>query len=109
MEIQVYDAPTINIDIYIAGDFGVIKHLCQKYCEVKLCVSITPVSFAFKFGQEAGAKISLINYPRFPKSLDKLQESAEYLARYLLSQLSQGSCTIVGPEDTFWLTRREGE
>lgn len=105
-------APTVQVDIWIAGDYQTIVNACLRYCERGLCVHVTPTKFAYTHGVESGAKVGLINYPRFPcdpEPLLSLWEQALDLAEYLVEKLSQGSCTVVGPTQTVWLTRRRGD
>lgn len=86
----------------IAGDYKEIVNACQRYCERGLCVSVFPCHYAYKFGQEEGAEVRLINYPRFPKHPETIEEQALDLA-----ELSQGSCSIVSANRTWWKTRRD--
>lgn len=100
-------APTIRFDIFIAGDAEQAKQVCREYCfEVGLCVTVEPTTYVFTGGEEAGVRVGLINYPRFPVSHDELLSRARELAARLLERLCQHSYSIVGPEQTEWFTRR---
>lgn len=99
--------PTIRVDIYMAGDFAQAKQVCREYCfEVGLCVHIEPVDFIYTGGEEAGFKVGLINYPRFPTDGGSLTATAEALAKRLMERLCQHSFCIVGPSETAWFSRR---
>lgn len=99
--------PTIRFDIYMAGDIVQAKQVCREYCfAVGLCVHVEPVDFIYTGGEEAGFKIGLINYPRFPTTISDLQNRAAGLARLLMERLFQHSYSIVGPVDTEWFSRR---
>lgn len=99
--------PTIRFDIYMAGDLAQAKQVCREYCfEVGLCVHIEPVDFIYTGGEEAGFKVGLINYPRFPSDSAALKSTAEGLATRLMERLCQHSFCIVGTSETEWFSRR---
>ena len=58
-------------------------------------------------GEEAGVRVGLINYPRFPTTFEALQQTAFDLANMLKSRLCQHSYSIVGPAETNWHSDRE--
>lgn len=100
-------SPTIRFDIFIAGDLDQAKLLCREHCfEVGLCVTVEPVTYIYTGGEEAGVRVGLINYPRFPATLDELRDKARALANRLMQGLFQHSYSIVGPEATEWYSRR---
>lgn len=100
--------PTIRVDIYMAGDISQAKQVCREHCfDVGLCVHIEAVDFIYTGGEEAGFKIGLINYPRFPTDAGALTTNAEGLAMRLMERLCQHSFCIVGPSETTWFSRRE--
>lgn len=99
---------TIQFSIYIGGDIDVAKQACREFCfDVGLCVTVEAVSFIYTGGEEAGVKIGLINYPRFPTNFDDLSDKATNLANVLLDRLCQNSYSIVGPHFTEWHSRRD--
>lgn len=86
------------------------KQVCREFCfEVGLCVTVDPVSYIYTGGEEAGVRIGLINYPRFPATNDQLRETANNLAERLMHRLCQQSYSIVGSDYTEWLSRRSQE
>lgn len=100
-------APTISYRIWVAGSLEVIKQTCRAYCWARpFCVSVSPTTFIYKGGEEEGAVIGLINYPRFPAEAPVIAQHAYRLAQHLLITLHQWSCTIEGPQETVWLNRR---
>ena len=100
-------AQTIRFDIYMAGDIAQAKQVCREHCfDVGLCVHIEPVDFIYTGGEEAGFKIGLINYPRFPSDHESLNAAAQALAQRLMEHLCQHSFCIIGPSQTEWFSRR---
>lgn len=101
------EGPAYPVDIFIAGNIGGATHVCREYCmDVGLCVTITPAEYVYTGGQEAGARIGLINYPRFPTTPADLFNKAVALAEILIVRLCQGSAIVQSPDRTLWLTRR---
>ncbi|TPK14135.1 hypothetical protein [Mesorhizobium sp. B2-5-11] len=99
--------PTIRYDIFIAGDFDQARQSCRNYCfGIGLCVTVEPVSYIYTGGEEAGVRVGLINYPRFPSDPEKLRLRAGELAHQLMHDLFQHSYSIVGPDETEWFSRR---
>ena len=99
--------PTARFDIFMAGDITAAKQICRQHCfEVGLCVHIEPVDFIYTGGEEAGFKVGLINYPRFPTTEEALLERAVILGHLLMEGLFQQSFSIVGPTETEWFSRR---
>jgi hypothetical protein len=100
-------APTIRFDIFMAGDLSAAREVCREYCfAVGLCVTVEPVSYIYTGGEEAGFRIGLINYPRFPTDEAALSARANELAHMLMVRLCQHSFSIAGPKETVWFTRR---
>ena len=99
--------PTIEFDIFMAGDITQAKQVCREYCfAVGLCVTIHPVDFIYTGGEETGFKIGLINYPRFPTTYGALHQRASELAELLMRRLCQHSYSIVALGQTEWVSRR---
>jgi len=103
-------APTIRFDIFMAGDLAQAKQVCREFCfDVGLCVTVEPVEYIYTGGQEAGFRIGLINYPRFPTTQDALWSRASELAEILMLRLRQHSYSLVGPDLTHWISRRPAD
>lgn len=100
-------ATTIRFDIFIAGDLEQAKQVCREYCfDIGLCVTVEPVDYIYTGGEEAGVRVGLINYPRFPGTADALMARADSLAQRLMERLCQHSYSIVGQDETVWFSRR---
>lgn len=100
-------APTIRFDIFIAGDIEQAKQACREYCfDVGLCVTVEPISYIYTGGEEAGVRVGLINYPRFPADDASIHKKAAALGHLLMERLCQHSFSVVGPEQTEWYSRR---
>ena len=100
-------APSIQFDIYIAGDYNHAKQILQTYVQAGECVSVSKCDYIYKYGCESGVKVTLINYPRFPRSEDDLFSVAKDIGYLLMSQLAQGSYTITGPDTSYFYDRRD--
>lgn len=104
------DAPTIRVDIFIAGDLEQAKQVCREWCmDQGACVTVAPASYIYTGGEEAGVRIGFINYPRFPSDVEAITAKAEKLADLLMHRLCQHSYSIVGPETTRWYSRRPAD
>lgn len=104
---RVSTLPTYRICIYISGSLERIKHTCRKFCLTnQLCVTVTPTDFVYTGGEESGACIGLINYPRFPKTEVELRTIAKTLALTLLEETFQHSVLLIDCSTTEWITKR---
>ena len=106
--VQKSEQPAHSVSIYLAGDLAMVKHYCLEFCRRGLCVTVTPVDFIYAGGAEAGVRIGLVNYPRFPALPHVIDETAEDLARFLIERMHQDTALIDAPDRTIWLTRRAG-
>jgi hypothetical protein len=96
------------ISIFMAGDISAATDYVRQYCdESGLCVTVTPTSYIYTNGQEAGFVIGLINYPRFPAAPEELWTTAEDVAAYLRERLYQDSYSIQSPDRTVWYSWRK--
>lgn len=106
-------AETFWANIYIglrAGYSGKLHHmaklekLCQNYVDkVGLAVTVTKTKFIYTKGNEPGAIIGLINYPRFPQPPLLIAAHATALAEILKDKLGQERVSIVTPHVTTML------
>lgn len=100
-------APSIRVDIFIAGDVAQAKQVCREFCMAEgACVTVEPVDYIYTGGEETGVRVGFINYPRFPTDADSLLKRAGRLADKLMERLCQQSYSIVGPDLTAWHSRR---
>lgn len=94
---------TFWVKIYMAGPIDAIKQTCREFCgKAGLCVTVEPTTFIYTGGEEEGAAIGLINYPRFPTSPDHVADEAMELADHLLVNTYQRSVLIQTPDTTTW-------
>jgi hypothetical protein len=98
--------PSHKVEIFIAGDLAAIKHeLALQAAADGMCWSVEPTEFIFTGGREVGAVIRKISYARFPSSVADDERMMLALAERLLFNLGQGSCSVVGPHNSYFLTR----
>lgn len=101
-------AETCRVDIWIAGDVADAKRTLRRLCASGgLCVSVTETTFIYKGGEEAGVRVGLINYPRFPTTRAALFVQARTVADALCEALYQHSYCLVTDDVTEWFTARE--
>ena len=106
-EISEHRAPAYNYEIFMAGDERDAKrYLAQRTARTPGCWSVMPAEYVYTGGREAGFVVRAINYPRFPKPVDEIERDVILLAKELMEELGQGSCSITGLAETIWLTRR---
>ena len=105
--ISVKEVDTYWVRIYMAGDLKIAKHICREFCMVGLCVNISETDYIYTMGEEIGFCVELINYPRFPSTEKEILDRAYDLGSKLMEGLFQGSYTVMTPEKTYWVTRRE--
>jgi hypothetical protein len=67
---------------------------------------VEPTDYVYRGGLEAGVRVGLINYPRFPQDADSLFQISLLLAEHLMKGLHQHSFSIQTPETTYWYSRR---
>jgi hypothetical protein len=94
--------------IYLSGPLDVIEQTCRKEClDAGLCVTVDPTRFIYTGGEETGAVVGLVNYPRFPAEAGAIDERARKLSVRLLDATFQHSALVMSPEKTEWVTKRE--
>ncbi|MGU3387168.1 hypothetical protein ACLBYG_21850 [Methylobacterium sp. D53M] len=99
--------PTFTVTIYLAGDLATARQVCREFCMSGLCVTVEPTEFIYTGGAEAGVRVGLLNYPRFPTEPDVILGKAVALANRLRERLCQHSWLIVTPTETIWDSTRE--
>lgn len=86
-----------------------IEDVCQGYCDERgLCVTVTPTTFIYTNGQEPGAAVGLINYPRFPADGAEIKEHAVKLAHLLKEAVGQCRVSIVFADETVMIGEGPG-
>lgn len=106
-EISVSESASYWADIYVSGDTALIRHFCQEYVLRGLCVSIFDTRYVYTGGTENGCLVRLINYARFPTEPDTITNTALELAKFLIEKLHQGSASVITPDKSYFLTRRD--
>ena len=110
LEITQKVEPSFCVTVFVAGDLDAARQSLRRQCfEEGLCVTLTPTTFIYTGGAEEGVAVGHINYPRFPRSPEEVTERAVRTAKQLMEDLCQGSCSVVTPIETIWLTRRPGD
>lgn len=101
------EATSYPVSIFVAGDYAAALTICRGYCDqIGLCVTVTPTTYVYTGGEEAGVVVGLINYPRFPSSSYEIFANAEALALRLIDELGQQSASIQAPDRTVWISFR---
>ncbi len=111
----IIEGKTFQADIYVGfydtqrqrmvGSISKTREVCQKYCDdISYCVSIVPVHFVYSKGNEEGAKITLINYLRFPVQDTQIIIHAKNLAKKLMVTFNQMRVSIVTSTGTIMLS-----
>ena len=96
---------TRRADVFVAGDLEVAKQLCREYVMCGLCVTVEPCAYIYTGGEEAGVRVGLINYPRFPSTSEQLFAHALAIGELLMNGLHQLSYTVVADDETHWFSR----
>jgi ferredoxin len=103
-------ARSCPVSIFIAGDAAQALETCRDYCDdVGYCVTVTPTTYVYRDGQEAGVVVGLINYPRFPADLVHIEEKAIDLGMRLRDDLGQESFSVQTPATTTWFSWRAAD
>ena len=97
---------TLWAKIYIAGPKHKAEDICRKFVESGLCVNVSETNYIFKYGEQKGVIVELINYPRFPTNSWILEERARNLGFLLMEGMSQGSFTLQTNITTLLFDRR---
>ena len=90
-----------------------IKEACQFYVnDVGLCVNVRDTWYSYSDGSgsggnEPGAVVELIQYPRFPKSTDEIVIKALDLAEILMDRMNQKRVSVVCSDETYTLKNPE--
>lgn len=101
-------APTYCIRLYLSGPIEVAKQAIRAEClREGLCVTVEPTAFIYTGGEEAGFVVGLLNYPRFPTTLEALEARARDLMVKLLDATCQHSALMVTADRSEWITKRE--
>lgn len=103
---KIETAKTYTATIHIAGEYHRIKDICARYCQKGLCVSLAKTDYIYTGGQQSGYAITLINYPRFKSTSEKINQEAFELAKMLIIDGYQDSCTIITTDNSYYMSKR---
>lgn len=93
----------LEFDTGVAHSLTEAHEICDKFCDIGLCVTLTPTQFIYTGGGESGCIVGLINYPRFPTEEKFILMKALDLAKIFLYKFRQQRISIVTPEETIML------
>jgi hypothetical protein len=100
------DVKTMWVEIQISGPLSVIEQTCRRVCQSGLCVTVSPTRFIYTGGEETGACVRLVNYPKYPTDPEALWQVAEGLADEILKYTHQDSVLLMSPDRTLHKTLR---
>ena len=101
--------PTYYARIYLSGPIEDAKRWLRVYCSKGMCVNITPTTYIYKYGEEEGYIVEIINYPRFPRTKAEIVSIAKNIAMGLMEDTCQGSFSIEYPNHTYYYDRRKDD
>lgn len=102
--------PTRVVEVFMAGDVEHAKQEVRRFCmESPCCVTVTPTTYVYKGGEEAGFVVGFRNYPRFPTDQYALRQAATDLAERLRDRLAQRSFMVVDAGGTTEWSTKEGD
>ena len=103
-ETRKYDPSVRDLPWPISHTLADVKAICQKYCDEKgFCVSVTETEFVYTNGNEPGAIVGIISYPRFPSNNGDLRDRALELGEILRKACGQYKVSIVMPSEVVML------
>jgi len=95
-----------TVRIYVAGNYDRIEKVCSDYVtEVGLCVNVKRTNFIYTYGEQSGAEIQLIAYPKFSPTREESWDKATKLSERLLDECSQKSLTIIDEHKSVYIER----
>jgi hypothetical protein len=104
--ITIAEAPSYSVDIFIAGSRAAATEVLREFCLRGECVTVSEADYVYTGGLEAGVRVGLINYPRFPRTTNQLWERGVEIGRFLIERLHQQSCTVAATDRSAFLSRR---
>lgn len=86
--------------IHIAGDYNQAKNLCRNWVMKGACVQVMECDYIYTGGAESGVTVRIMQYPRFERAEQEIQDMSLELGKYLAQQLCQVSFSIETPYNT---------
>ncbi len=98
------------VELFMAGDIEHAKQVIRRFCKERpCCVTVTPTTYIYNGGEEAGFVVGVRNYPRFPTDAHTLREEAGDIGDALRDALGQDSYMVVDHDGlTTWSSTRQG-
>lgn len=85
--------------------FDELEKFCQDFVDLKgECVTVTRTKYIYTNGNETGAIIGFIQYPRFPRKEEEIKDRAIELAYIAMHKFKQQRVTVNTPEGAYMLT-----
>lgn len=105
---NIKSTPTHTVKLYMAGDYDIARAELRKYCFYSPnCFNIYQTNYIYHCGEEIGFVVELINYPRFPKTLQEMIKIIQQLAETLRVVCCQSSYTITTDNETYFISYRK--
>jgi hypothetical protein len=104
---KTYTSKSYWVKIYIAGPMEMIEQCCREFVLPGGCVNITPNKYIYTHGEETGAIIEIIEYPKYPSDENSIRDKAIDLAQFIMEQLHQGSYTVMDNKQVITYDRRK--
>lgn len=104
---EVKECVTYWVKIFIAGPINEAEQILRRETFKGLCVNIFPNKYIYRGGEERGYVVELINYPRFPSTPEEIYSLSLDIAEKLMVETYQGSFTIMSPDKTTFVSRRD--
>lgn len=103
-------APSHEVKIFIAGNYDRIEKVCSDYVtEVGLCVNVKRTNYIYTYGEQSGAEIGIISYPKFSPELTESMDNAKMLCERLMDECNQKSATILTNKIALYVERKDVE
>jgi hypothetical protein len=104
--VDTYTSDSYWVKIYVAGPVNEIEQVCREYVTKGLCVNIKENKYIYKYGEETGVEIELINYPKYPEGPGFIWHDACELASKIMERICCGSYTVMDKEKVVTYDRR---
>jgi hypothetical protein len=97
-----------TVTLYIGGAAEIAKDELTRLAALEgACWSVEPTEFIYSGGREQGVIVRRIAYARFPVSVRQAQDEMLLIGYALMERLGQGSFSIVGSDESVFVTRRK--